>query len=41
VPVVTTAVLHAERSGLDRVDLTGSGLPYYDVESAVQASLVP
>jgi hypothetical protein len=41
VPADTTGVLRAERSGLSRVDLTGAGLPYYDVESAVQASLLP
>jgi stage II sporulation protein D len=41
VPGDTTVVLHTERAGLSRVDLTGAGLPYYDVESAVQASLLP
>lgn len=37
----TKALLHAHRSALKRVDLTGGGLPYYDVESATQASLLP
>ena len=41
VPADTTGVLRAKRAGLSRVDLTGTALPYYDVESAVQASLLP
>jgi SpoIID/LytB domain protein len=41
VPADTTAILRSERAGLSRVDLTGAGVPYYDVESAVQASLLP
>ncbi|HET7310026.1 MAG TPA: SpoIID/LytB domain-containing protein [Mycobacteriales bacterium] len=41
VPAETRGVLHTDRAALGQVDLTGSGLPYYDVESAVQASLLP
>jgi stage II sporulation protein D len=41
VPADTRSILHSKRAGLSRVDLTGAGLPYYDVESAVQASLLP
>ncbi|HET6817295.1 MAG TPA: SpoIID/LytB domain-containing protein [Mycobacteriales bacterium] len=40
-PAETKSVLHTDRTGLALVDLTGSGLPYYDVESAVQGSLLP
>jgi hypothetical protein len=40
-PAGSTDTLHAARAKLSRVDLTGAGLPYYDVESAAQASLLP
>jgi hypothetical protein len=40
-PAATSAALHGLRAGLSRVDLTGAGLPYYDVESAAQARLLP
>ena len=40
-PADTTGALHSFRAGLALVDLTGPALPYYDVESAVQASLLP
>ncbi len=40
-PTVSRARLHTARAHLTRVDLTGAGMPYYDVESAVQASLLP
>src|SRR4051794_24358340 len=40
-PAVSSSALHAVRGDLRRVDLTGSGLPFYDVESALQATLLP